>query len=377
MAERRELVTSGAKVRKRHRTPVGTKWRKKQTLWLFASVLLLSGDIQTNPGPVQRPCVACVACSSPVTTLGIQCDLCDGWCHPGCANVDSLKYERLGGCDDSWQCPKCCMPFFSSSLFDLSSQSSEESIRTVTRGLHLNARSVVNKRLEVMARLDHPVTETFLSDDILDAEIISDGFQVYRRDQNRNGGRILVAVRNSIPSMRRMDLETDGEVLWVQLSLPQIPNLLIGTFYHPPSSTTMYIAELANSLAQIPLTTPVILCGDFNAGDIDWDILNPSSSSPVSRALCDILQDNSLEQLVKIPTHNQNILDLLDLLLTNQTKIIQDLEVVDGLNFSSRATAGQKVLCFWKQETGKWLEPVSLVADLSSRIFFFLDALST
>ena len=45
VAERRELVTSGAKVRKRHRTPVGAKWRKKQTLWLFASVLLLSGDI--------------------------------------------------------------------------------------------------------------------------------------------------------------------------------------------------------------------------------------------------------------------------------------------------------------------------------------------
>ena len=82
-----------------------------------------------------------------------------------------------------------------------------------------------------------------------------------------------MAVRNSTPLMRRMDLETDCEVLWVQLSLPQIPYLLIGTFYRPPSSTTMYIAELANPLAQIPLTTPVILCGDFNAGDIYWDIL--------------------------------------------------------------------------------------------------------
>ena len=159
-------------------------------------------------------------------------------------------------------------------IFGLGQQQSEKAM-LVTRPmliLHLNTRSVVNKRLEVMAHLDHPqpldfltVTETFLSDDILDAEIIPDDFQVYRQDQNRNGGRILVAIRNSIPSMRRMDLETDCEVLWVQLSLLQIPNLLIGTFYRPPSSTTMYIAELANSLAQIPLTTPVILCGDFNA----------------------------------------------------------------------------------------------------------------
>ena len=56
-----------------------------------------------------------------------------------------------------------------------------------------------------------------------------------------------------------------------------------------------------------------------------------SSSSSVSRALCDILQDHSLEQLVKTPTRNQNILDLF---LTNQTEIIQDLEVVDGLSGS-------------------------------------------
>ena len=141
MAERRELMTSGAELRKRHRRPVGAKW-KKQTLWPLATVLLLSGDTQSNPGLAQCLCVACVACSSPVSTLGIQCDSCDGWCHPGCANVDNLEYEHLGGCDDSWRCPKCCLPSFSSSLFDLSSQSSKEPIRTMTRGLHLNARSV-------------------------------------------------------------------------------------------------------------------------------------------------------------------------------------------------------------------------------------------
>ena len=61
----------------------------------------------------------------------------------------------------------------------------------------------MNKQLlEVMARVDCPrppdlfaVTETFLSDDISDAEIIPDGFQVFRRDQNRNVGGILVAVK--------------------------------------------------------------------------------------------------------------------------------------------------------------------------------------
>ena len=108
----------------------------------------------------------------------------------------------------------------------------------------------------------------------------------------------------------------------VQLSLAHIPNLLIGTFYCPPHSSTSYITELANSFERISPTTPVILCGDFNAADIDWDDFNPSSSSPVGHMLCDILQDHSLEQLVKTPTRNQNILDLL---LTNQTGILEDI----------------------------------------------------
>ena len=37
--------------------------------------LLLSGDVHSNPGPayMDHPCVAC---SSEVRVLGIQCDLC-------------------------------------------------------------------------------------------------------------------------------------------------------------------------------------------------------------------------------------------------------------------------------------------------------------
>ena len=63
----------------------------------------------------------CVACSSEVRVLGIQCDLCNRWCHPGCAHMNKREYERLGGCDDPWLCPGCCLPSLSSSLFELSS----------------------------------------------------------------------------------------------------------------------------------------------------------------------------------------------------------------------------------------------------------------
>ena len=91
--------------RVRHRKPVSAKWKRKQAVWLLCTILLLSGDVHPNPGPGPGPAhvkYPCVVCSVPVTSVGIQCDSCDGWCHPECANIDEEEYERLGGCDDSW-----------------------------------------------------------------------------------------------------------------------------------------------------------------------------------------------------------------------------------------------------------------------------------
>ena len=58
----------------------------------------------------------------------------------------------------------------------------------------LNARSVVNKSLNVQAYLHSEsldvlaVTETFLSDAISDGELVGSGYSVYRRDRDRHGG---------------------------------------------------------------------------------------------------------------------------------------------------------------------------------------------
>ena len=84
---------------------------------------------------------------------------------------------------------------------------------------------MVNKRIDLQALLDVQgldvlaVTETFLSDVILDSELISDGFTIFRRDRDRHGGGVMLVVRNNIPASRRQDLETDCELLWVELSL--------------------------------------------------------------------------------------------------------------------------------------------------------------
>ena len=54
----------------------------------------------------------------------------------------------------------------------------------------------------------------------------------------------------------------------------------------------------------------LIVLGDFNTPDIDWNTL--SDFSPVSRQFCDLIFDSELSQLINCPTHiHGNILDLL------------------------------------------------------------------
>ena len=98
----------------------------------------------------------------------------------------------------------------------------------------------MNKLLDLQAYLygNHlnilAITEKFLSQEVTNGEIISSGY-VFRRDRNHHGGGVMLIVSDSIPSVRRQDLESTCELQWVELKLNP-SNLLVGVFYNPPSS---------------------------------------------------------------------------------------------------------------------------------------------
>jgi len=79
-----------------------------------------------------------------------------------------------------------------------------------------------------------------------------------------------------------------------------------------------------NFLSNVANTTDrLIILGNFNFLDIDWDSL--SGHSPVSDQFCNLVFQSSLTQLVNLPTHNQD--NILDLVLTNLEDNISDLLV--------------------------------------------------
>ncbi|CAH3159171.1 unnamed protein product [Porites lobata] len=87
--------------------------------------------------------------------------------------------------------------------------------------LSLNARSIVNKRVELASCLSSisfdlvAVTETWLDSSINSAEIFPSTYHVHRKD--RSGGGVLLACSQKISSIRTSELETDCEIMWCKM----------------------------------------------------------------------------------------------------------------------------------------------------------------
>ena len=95
-------------------------------LFIFLVLVTNSWDIETNPGPPSLsssshfPCGVCEA-SVGWTDRGIVCDTCNVWYHIDCQGMSSTMYSiynRSMNQSCAWECLKCGMPNFSTSLFD-------------------------------------------------------------------------------------------------------------------------------------------------------------------------------------------------------------------------------------------------------------------
>ena len=102
------------------------------------------------------------------------------------------------------------------------------------------------------------------------------------------------------------------EAVCVILNLPN--PVTVCTVYVPPNSTATYYETLFDFLSNLSnASDQLIILGDFNFPDIDWDSL--SSHSLPSNQFCDLVFQTGLSQLIDIPTHNHG--NILDLVLTN------------------------------------------------------------
>lgn len=190
---------------------------------LLLSLLLLSGNIELNPGPQYKQ--PCGECTKPVknSQMGIKCDMCDVWYHAKCSNADLSMYEILANTSLTWICPQCGFPNFSDSFFNdpidslvspnsfqplqeasIANSRTSQNVRVIFNNkqerrskvakckltcLAVNCQSIKNKVADIAAIVDQYKpdiilgNESWLYPDIKSSEIFPDNYNIYRKDR--------------------------------------------------------------------------------------------------------------------------------------------------------------------------------------------------
>jgi len=82
------------------------------------------------------------------------------------------------------------------------------------------------------------ITETWLSELVFDKEILPSHYAIYHKDRGSCGGRVLVAVDESIPHSLIIDSPPNLEFIVVQLRLTY--PIVLCTVYIPPNSSDLF-----------------------------------------------------------------------------------------------------------------------------------------
>ena len=351
-------------------------------LYLCTLLLLLSHYPEPNPGPTNNnashyPCGTCDISVS-WSEKGVACDTCGLWFHARCQSMPTLSYDNLHNDDVSWHCAICGNPnsatafdlhgvdwpdITSSTNHDLSNFSCTTPTETTfqpnhastptrasqqnkwkkrqLRVVNINFRSAVGKKAQTLVMIDSMkpdiilACETWLDGEIRDNEVLpTDLYKIYRKDRNRSGGGVLVAVRSDLNSYIVPEFATECEMVWVAIKLHGRKTLYTCSYYRPHVNDEPSLLKFGESLSRLsnnPNFT-YLIGGDFNFPDWDWSTMTikPKSSFPnLHRKFITLLEDNNLEQVVTQPTRLNNTLDLL---LTNSPQLIPRVEVVPGLS---------------------------------------------
>lgn len=212
--------------------------------------------------------------------------------------------------------------------------------------LYQNARGLRTKSSEFFANVLSStcpiivITETWLSNDISSAQYFPPNYEVYRADRNlagpkKKGGGVLVAVERSLQCVRRQELETQGECVWLDVRLLEGKKLLIGAFYVPPDTTPSVFNSVLSSIEQASTLNSnhkLLVLGDFNTPGVNWDSHTFSHYNYNNEQKCSMILDfsafTSLPQLNRTKNGSGSILDLCFTDISNVQVFHSDIAVV-------------------------------------------------
>ena len=196
-------------------------------------LLIISGDVSMNPGPVRYPCGGC---ARPVASnhRAVLCEACHHWCHIKCFNISPAEYQLLSTSEDPWICSNCNNFHFTDSFFELdvlvdpnetlnmstNSASAIEhdmfdevlslrkqnpnnfvvaslNINSLRHKIHFIRELLLKNAVDLLFLLETKIDQSFP-----DAQFAKDNNHFWRSDRTTSGGGVAVYLRSQIAGER-------------------------------------------------------------------------------------------------------------------------------------------------------------------------------
>jgi hypothetical protein len=175
------------------------------------------------------------------------------------------------------------------------------------------------------------VTETWLTDEVSNKEILHSGFTIYRKDRtNRCGGGVLIAIKTeTFKSVKEYQPGIEElqqlEIVSTEVETANNQKLLYCCCYRPPDAdlswTDAFNTFLNHACEQYQ---NIVISGDFNFPKIQWDEMDKTNS--VNELLfVEMLNDHFLCQINNTPTRGNNVLDLVITSVPNHVRLTEIL----------------------------------------------------
>jgi hypothetical protein len=177
-------------------------------------------------------------------------------------------------------------------------------------------------------------TETWLNNTVADSELETTGYHVFRRDRPTRGGGLLMYIKDDLISNVRPDLTNNLSNNFNEIMVCEIVDfqnnqeILVVLFYRPPNATFEFNDNIRKTLLNIrdgsSNKKPVLILGDLNMPNIEWDSL--SSISVIEMAFCDLCDEFNLHQFNNNPSRDTSP-NILDVVLCNYNNRITDVNI--------------------------------------------------
>ena len=201
--------------------------------------------------------------------------------------------------------------------------------------LYTNARSILNKcnELCVLACEEKPdfilICESFCNEQHNDALLKVQGYQLVVRQDGQNQGRargLLMYAKEEHKTVRLNLKVLDSFEEGVGISVPWLGGRLSLILAYRPPRHPGSVEDNGNTGKLVDLIRelhgPVLLCGDLNLPDVNWDQL--SAPAGVQQQVLDAVQDKFWTQVVDFPTHQAG--NLLDVGLASSQELVAGVE---------------------------------------------------